>query len=229
MRLVKQGIELPVNNHDKYTSDNIKERRHGNLLPSTIRACICGSSGSGKTNILLSLLTHKNGIRFENIYIYCKSLHQPKYQHLLEILKPIKEISVHVYTSHEEITRAEKVKKNSVFIFDDVICSPQSEIRNYFCIGRHNSIDCIFLTQCYSKVEKQTIRTNCNFLVVLQQDLTNLKHIYDDHVNTDFSFEKFKEICNVCWKNRYGFLVIDKDSEINKGRYRKGFDTYIIV
>lgn len=96
-------------------------------------------------------------------------------------------------------------------------------------MGRHNNIDSFYLTQTYSKVPKQLVRDNCNLLIVLRQDLTNLKHIYDDHVNTDFSFEKFKDVCNYCWRNRYGFLVIDKDSELKNGRYRYGFHSYIIV
>lgn len=96
-------------------------------------------------------------------------------------------------------------------------------------MGRHNNIDSFYLTQTYSKVPKKQIRDNCNLLIVLRQDLTNLKHIYDDHVNTDFSFEKFKDVCNYCWRNRYGFLVIDKDGELKNGRYRYGFHSYIIV
>lgn len=228
MRLVKQHNKLPILNFDKYASTQTEEKRHGDLLPSTIRACICGSSGSGKTNILLSLLTHPNGVRFKNIYIYGKSLQQPKYKHLFEILKPMKNIGYYVYNNHEEILKPEEAKENSVIIFDDIVCSPQSEIRDYFCMARHRSIDCFYLSQTYSKIPKQLIRDNCNILMVLKQDLTNLKHIYNDHVNTDFSFENFRDLCNCCWDNRYGFLVIDKDADLKNGRYRKGFDCFII-
>jgi len=38
-------------------------------------------------------------------------------------------------------------------------------------------------------------------------------------------FQKFRDICAECWRDKYGFLVIDKDSDV--GRYRKGFDEYI--
>lgn len=95
-------------------------------------------------------------------------------------------------------------------------------------MGRHKNIDSFYLTQSYSRLAKQLIPDNLNFLIILKQDLTNLKHIYDDHVNTDFSFEKFKEMCNLCWKEKYGFLVINKDDDLNKGRFRKRFDCYII-
>ena len=39
-----------------------------------VRAVICGPSGYGKTNVLLSLLESPNGLRFENVYVYSKSL-----------------------------------------------------------------------------------------------------------------------------------------------------------
>ena len=71
------------------------------------------------------------------------------------------------------------------------------------------------------------MRDNANLIVVFKQDITNLKHIFDDHVNVDMSFEKFKNLCAECWKDMYGFLVIDKDSGVTSGRYRKGFDLYI--
>nr|CAI5864403.1 unnamed protein product [Callosobruchus analis] len=50
------------------------------------RALIVGASGSGKTNIMIILITHPNGLRFSNVYIYCKSPHQPKYQYLRKVL-----------------------------------------------------------------------------------------------------------------------------------------------
>ncbi|KAG5337198.1 GLUCL protein, partial [Acromyrmex charruanus] len=52
------------------------------MLPSTIRAIICGPSNCGKINVLISLIESPNGVRFENVYIYSKLLQQPKYQYL---------------------------------------------------------------------------------------------------------------------------------------------------
>jgi hypothetical protein len=56
--------------------------RHGRMLPNTIRGIICGSSNCGKTNVMLSLLESTHGVCFENVYVYSKLLHQPKYQYL---------------------------------------------------------------------------------------------------------------------------------------------------
>jgi hypothetical protein len=110
-----------------------------------------------------------------------------------------------------------------------VVCDSQSIIRDYFCFGRHRNIDCFYLSQTYSSIPKQLIRDNANLIIVFQQDKTNLKHIHDDHVNVDMSFEQFKDLCSLCWNDSYGFLVIDKDGEMNSGRYRKGFDCYFNI
>ncbi|XP_068087025.1 uncharacterized protein [Anabrus simplex] len=53
-------------------------------------------------------------------------------------------------------------------------------------------------------------------------DECNMRHVYDDHVNTDMTFPDFKKICAMCWDNsRQGFIVIDKDRPRNEGRYPK--------
>lgn len=120
-------------------------------------------------------------------------------------------------------------KKNSIFIFDDVACGKQDNIRAYFCMGRHNDIDSFYLCQTYSHIPKHLIRDNANFLIIFKQDDMNLKHIFRDHVNIDMTFQKFADICHNCWFNRFGFLVLDKDKSINNGRYRKGFDEFIVI
>ena len=82
MKFLNQAIKLPVENFDVGHEKKIK--RHGDLLPDSIRAIFCGPSNCGKTISLLALITHPNGIRFENVYVYSKSLNQPKYEFLKE-------------------------------------------------------------------------------------------------------------------------------------------------
>ena len=48
--------------------------------------------------------------------------------------------------------------------------------------------------------------------MLFKQDGTNLRHVYNDHVNTDMTFESFNDLCARCWRRRYDFVVIDKDS-----------------
>lgn len=230
MRVVKQKLHLPISNQDHGGEFLNKNRKHGQLLPNSIRAIICGPSASGKTNVMLSLLLEKNGLRFENVYVYSKSLHQPKYIFLKKVLKQIKGMGYFTFEEHEDVLNLSNVRENSIFIFDDVACHQQNKISIYFSMGRHKGIDCFYLCQSYAKIPKHLIRDNVNLLVIFKQDDLNLKHIYDDHVNTDMSsFNQFKNVCMKCWNEKYGCLVIMKDCEKQSGRYRLGFDKYIKI
>lgn len=231
MKLIKQKKTLPVGAVDtllaKSTSDAEQMRRHGDLLPSSIRALIIGPSNSGKTNVMMSLLYEPNGLKFENVYVWSKSLYQPKYKLLSDILKLVPQVKYFPCSENASIVEPAKARKNSIFIFDDVICEHQKQIQAYFSMGRHSCVDSFYLCQSYAKIPKHLIRDNANLLVLFKQDGMNLKHIYEDHVTPDMSFNAFTSLCSECWRDRYGFLVINKDCDLNEGRYRKGFDTYV--
>lgn len=229
MIVSNQLQKLPVVNFD--TNIEIKRiNKHGSLLGDCKRSLIVGPSGCGKTNALISLLTHPNGLRFTNIYLYSKTLFQPKYAYLRAVLAPLKYIGYYEYENSNDIIHPRDVKDFSVIVFDDVICSEQSPIREHFSYGRHKKIDCFYLCQTYSSISRQLIRDNSNFILVFRQNNQNLKHIFDDHINDgEMTFQTFKNICSQCWKEPFGFLCINKDETKNSGRYRQGFDRFIQV
>lgn len=227
MRIKKQDFSLPIKNFD-LNQDNYQ--KHGQLFGGNCkRGLIVGPSGCGKTNVIISLVTDVNGLRFENIYVYSKSLYQSKYDYLRKLFTPLKFIGYFESSNAEDIVSPNEIKPNSVIIFDDIVCTNQNLMRDYFCFGRHKNTDCFYLCQTYSSIPKQLIRDNANLLVIFQQDTTNLKHIYEDHVNGDMSFQEFKELCATCCQNKYDFLVIDKDCSLTNGRYRKKFDNFIFI
>lgn len=229
MKIVKQKLSLPIIdlNVDQCRSLTSK---HGDLLPSSIRCIICGPSNCGKTNAMISLILDPNGLRFQNVCVYSKSLNQSKYQFLREVLKSVEGLKYSEYSENDVIISPHKVKEDTLYIFDDVICDKQDKIQKYFSMGRHNGTDVFYLSQSYARTPKHLIRDNVNMLVLFKQDDLNLKHIYEDHVGVDMTFQKFKDMCNTCWnddKNKHGFIAIVKDNDLTKGRYRKGFDAYI--
>lgn len=227
MKFTKQRNTFVVNNALDVV-DRQTQQRHGILLPNTIRALICGPSNCGKTNLMFSLLTESNGLRFENVYIFSKSLQQPKYVLLSKILHKIPEIGYYTFDNSEDVKSPNEAKPNSIMVFDDVACDSQDNMRAYFSMGRHNLIDSFYLTQTYTKVPKHLLRDNANLIILFKQDELNLKHAYDEHVSGDMSLAKFKEMCLQCWNRAdYSFVVINKDAELNKGRYRCGLDTFI--
>lgn len=230
MKIVKQRSRLSILNLDSLVSKTpgMEKKRHGSLLPNTIRCLVCGPSNCGKTNVILNLLFSPDGLFFENVYLFSKSLNQPKYKFLECILKNIDEIGYFAYTDNDEVPFPSEIKSNSIMIFDDVACGKQENIKNYFSMGRHNKVDTFYICQTYSYIPKQLVRDNANLLMVFKQDDRNLRHIYNDHVNMDMKFEKFKKLCNHVWsKGKNSFLTIDKDRDLNSGRYRLALDMFI--
>jgi hypothetical protein len=226
MKVKKQTVTLPIINIDNLCETNSNEsRKHGALLPNSVRAIISGPSSSGKSNVLLSLLLSENGLRFENVYVYSKSLHQPKYKFLEKVLTGI--AGYHPYKDNDEVISPGDAKSHSIIVFDDVSTSAQQKIREFYCMGRHCGVESLYLCQSYTHIPKHLIRDNANFLILFKQDDMNLKHIFMDHVSSDMTFDTFKQICHECWRDKYGFLTIDKDSV--EGRYRRGIDEYISI
>jgi len=234
MRFAKQEIKLKVDNIDPLSlcDGNAATRppRHGPLFPNTIRALIVGPSGCGKTNLVFTLLVHENGIKFENVYIYSKTLEQPKYVMLEKILSAVPDVKLFKFHDNDTVISPEKALPNSVIVFDDVITQNHNIIRSFFAFSRHRQIDVCYLAQSYSHVPKQLIRDNANFIVLFKQDEMNLKHVYDEHCSGDIKYSEFKDFCMTCWRGgRFEFVVISSENERDNGRYRHGFDTYVII
>jgi hypothetical protein len=177
-----------------------------------------------KQMILMNLLESPHGVCFENVYVYSKSLHQPKYRYLERLLGPIDDISYFTFSDNCAVVPPSEALPNSIFIFDDIACDKQDEIREYFAMGQHSKVDCFYLCQMYAKIPKHLICDNANLLILFKQDL---KHVYNNHVNTDMTYEEFCTLCRACWQHRYGFLVIDKEA-IGNGRYRRGFNKFAV-
>lgn len=55
------------------------KRNNNELLPNSIRGCIIGESGCGKTNSLMNLLL-QDYLDYNNLYIFSTNLHQLLYQ-----------------------------------------------------------------------------------------------------------------------------------------------------
>ena len=122
----------------------------------------------------------------------------------------------------KNLPEPEEIVKGSLIIFDDILTETQEKIANFFLRGRHRDISCFYLSQAYTKIPKKSgIRENFNYLILFRQDLVNLRQIYTEYV-TDFSFEKFRQMCAICWKEQHGFLVIYFENK--KCKYNNQFN-----
>ena len=225
MQLIKQEKKLPITKvhlSNQECENNSKFKRHGDLLPQHVRLICVGRSNCGKTTALLSLIYNREGLWFENIYIFSKTLYQPKYQELESVLENIPEIDFFKYPNAKSVPSLEEVKPNSIMIFDDIASEPgkNRHLQSYFSMARHKHVDTIFLNQSYTNIFKHLVRENANMILIFRQDNLNLKHIFDDHVTPDMKFGKFCEMCSLAWNSSaHGCLLICKECEPSKGRY----------
>jgi len=58
-------------------------------------------------------------------------------------------------------------------------------------MGRHSDANSVFyLTKTYSKIPKQLVSDNANFLILFKQININLRHIFNNHFSVDIDFLK---------------------------------------
>ena len=127
----------------------------------------------------------------------------------------------------EALPEPEELEPGSVIIFDDILTEKQDKIANFYLRGRHRGISVFYLSQAYTKIPKKSgIRENFNYIILFRQDLVNLRQICAEYVS-DLPFDKFRIICNNCWREPFSFLVIDVEHESCK--YKKKFDYCINI
>ena len=118
-------------------------------------------------------------------------------------------------------------EKKNLLILDDCYLGKQNKAEAYYSRGRHNNCDTIFLSQNYFRLPRQTIRENCNFLILFKQDTRNLTHIHADHCS-EITLEEFRDFCNRVWKRKHAFVTIDLTSGMENGKFRKNLSTFYI-
>ena len=102
----------------------------------------------------------------------------------------------------------------------------QNTCESYYVRGRHSNVDCFFLAHIYFKLPCQTFRENANFICLFSQDLKNLNHIFEDHMESDMTKEEFRPLCKIAWEKQHGFVIIDRNSKKHNGKYRSGLDEF---
>ena len=206
-----------------------KKRRKNNLVENKIttslqqpklenynRTLLVGPTFSGKTYLMLKFLSR---IADRDIYIITKS---PPEQYTNFKIK-IKEISDEI----KPLKRRRKWYKR----FDEVLSSSKSRFIDQFSIrGRHINLDIYYLSQSCFDLPKRTIRNNSNKMILFNQTLKDIEHIYRDVAGYDMNYDEFKELCRKSWGKDYNYLYNDRSKKRDQGRYcicNESKNTYI--
>lgn len=202
---------------------NTKEN-NSDLIPNPLRALLVGSSGSGKTNLLLNLILKENGIKFKHLFVFSKSIEQNAYSDLRksyeQIERKTKKTIAHFFNNCDDLISLDECPEKSLVVFDDCLMDKQDKIKDYFIRSRHKNISCVYLTQSFTKVDLQVIRNNINFICVFNQNEHYTKRIYQEFVGSDMVFNRFQEICRECWSIPHGFITIDMTKKSHSGKYK---------
>jgi DNA helicase HerA-like ATPase len=144
--------------------DNKANLNKYDLIPDwPFRLLICGSSGSGKTNLLLNFILQY--LSYDRLIIYAKDLMESKYEFLQKLFQDESEAE---FTSDDNIISVDHLDPNyqTLIVFDDFLnLREQTAIENLFIRGRKKNVSVIYLTQSYYKTPKN-IRLQCNYLVL---------------------------------------------------------------
>ena len=90
----------------------------------------------------------------------------------------------------------------------------QDIIGNLYTRGKHNNRWCIYISQNYHKLPRQTIRTNCNSFILFEIPKKDSKHIYDDIVSNDMRWDEFNNFCKGEFRIPCSFIAINKDVDV---------------
>ena len=105
-------------------------------------------------------------------------------------------------------------------------CHLSADYKVYYIRGRHDDCDTIHISQNYFKLPRQTIKENSNLIILIIQDMKNLRHIHADNFN-NVSIDEFKSPCKHVWTGKkYNFVTINLTSSIMNGKYRKNFNWF---
>ena len=109
--------------------------------------------------------------------------------------------------------------QNCCVVFDDMLDTSQKLIDPFFTGGRHNDLDVYYLSQSYFDLPKRTIRNNSNIIILFQQTLKDVEHIYRDIAGFDMSYDEFKSLCKEAWRDKYNYLLIGRSGDKNGRKY----------
>ena len=173
------------------------------------RTLIVGPSFCGKTHLLLNKLQL---IRLDNPeQKICIITRSPEQYNKIER----EDVSVEEDLGDKSIQDFQ----NCCVVFDDMLDSNQKLTDPFFTRGRHNDLDVYYLSQSYFDLPKRTIRNNSNIIILFQQTLKDVEHIYRDIADFDMSNDEFKSLCREAWRDNYNYLLINRLEDKNGSKY----------
>jgi len=134
------------------------------------------------------------------------------------------EIEAEFYSSSDEIPDPTELDSSlrNLMVFDDIMTDRrQTTAENYYTRGRSCNCDSIYLSQNYTHLPLHTIRSNANFMIFFKSSPMVVEQLFRNFASVDMDITQFKRFCKDAWSNKFGYIVIDLDTEYESGlKYR---------
>ena len=229
--------DLQICNFDTICEAEKKNDSKHILIPTQpFRACLIGSSGSGKTNFAVNLITRY--FKVDKLYIVSKHLEQPKMRFIVDYYRKIEEKTnkkcktldfkiLELFTNDlDELPYAEEMNSdlNNIVCFDDCMLErDQSKIIDMYIKGRHSNVTVINIVQSFYQTPR-AIRLNtslfCLFNIPSQTDIVRIH----SEVSPDISKDVFIRMFRKAMSKNFNFLMIDTSTKVKYLRYRINLD-----
>lgn len=191
---------------------------------------ISGSSGSGKTNLLMNIMTREElyGRYFHTVLVFSptagstddtyKQLKIPKENFVREMKKEYLENLIANRKELIEKKGIEWVGKNArvCLIMDDVIAErsflESPEALKMFALLRHYLCSIIVLMQSYNKLPK-ALRNNCNAMMIFPAKQSEVDVLKDEITPAGLTKREFENVIEYATAEPFHFLYINNHAK----------------
>jgi hypothetical protein len=205
-------------------------QKEGILPRAPFSLMISGRSGSGKTNILINILTNEHLLKNYFHYTVVFSPTAGKYDDSYKPLNLPSESFKTDFSADDLNTLIENRKalidkkgiewvvKNSrvLLIMDDIIANRDflnsPEALKMFALLRHYQCSIIVLMQSYNKLPR-ALRINANGTIVLPSTQSEIEVLLDEITPAGISKKEFQKVIEYATEGKHDFLYINRHAE----------------
>ncbi len=210
-----------------------------NILPSKLErfhTLIIGRTASGKTNVMLHMLTDKNllggAYSNKNIFLFCavkpdksvvKALNIPK-KNIIEEFDDETLLNMFKKLEKEVDTKGWSKAPRTLWLFDDILARKKilrgKGIAQIATAGRHAKLSYIINSQYY-KALPPVLRTNAAYIIYFSANEAENIKFADEQCCSFMTKKRFLKLIEHCTKEPYSFMTLNtlapKGTEIRRG------------
>lgn len=213
----------------------------GVVFKHPFRLYIVGASGSGKSNLLLNLMSRTEFYKgyFDEVFVISPTANELDDSYAILDLPPERffQPNVEVLSVIESIQKKNIEKKGIgkspkvLIILDDIISyrkfTGSKQLLKMFVMGRHYGISLCLLSQAYHRVQK-SIRLNMSAMIYFKGSQKETQVVFEDYCPPGYSKKQCMDMIHEATRVKYSFLCIDLHKDIGDGRYRKGLTENLV-